>query len=211
MNTKDTRPVFIYWDNSNIYIEAQRLAQEKEGSEVQYRMRIKFDSLFELAHAGRSVSSAYAAGSVPPQLSMLWNRLENAGFKVKLQQRGEYSRREQGVDQELQLQMLQDGLDNNGDPGIIVLLTGDGSGFSQGEGFHATLERLYKRGWGIEVLSWQHSCNKAMREWTQKVGVFVALDDFYEQITFLEPPQPGETIGTSREAAPLDLTNRETV
>ena len=209
MNTKSTKPVFIYWDNSNIYIAAQQVAIDKEGSTVRHRVRIHFENLFELARAGREVGSAYALGSVPPELNMLWNKLENAGFKVDLQQRGELSGGEQGVDQALQLRMLQDGFDNNGSPGVIVLLTGDGSGFSQGEGFHATLERLYKRGWGIEVLSWKHSCNRSMHEWAKDVGVFVELDEYYDQVTFLAPPRPGESAGPDRFESPLDLTNRK--
>ena len=49
--------------------------------------------------------------------------------------------REQGVDQTLQTAMLRDAFDHNGSPGIAVLLTGDGSGFVDGVGFHADLER----------------------------------------------------------------------
>ena len=209
MNTKSAKPVFIYWDNSNIYIAAQQVAVEKEGASVRHRVRLHFDNLFELARAGREVGSAHALGSVPPELNMLWNKLENAGLKVDLQQRGELSGGEQGVDQALQLRMLQDGFDNNGRPGIVVLLTGDGSGFSRGEGFHATLDRLHKRDWGIEVLSWKHSCNRAMREWAEDVGIFVELDEYYNQITFLAPPRPGESVGPDRFESPIDLTTRK--
>ena len=35
--------VFIYWDNSNIFLEARRLAEELEsGPEARYRVRINF-------------------------------------------------------------------------------------------------------------------------------------------------------------------------
>ena len=53
--------------------------------------------------------------------------------------------REQGVDQALQTAMLRDAFDYNGNPGIAVMLTGDGSGFDDGVGFHADLERMYNR------------------------------------------------------------------
>ena len=209
MSAGTSKPVFIYWDNSNIFIAAQQLAIQAEGPEMQYRVRLHFENLFELARADRQVGSAYAVGSVPPELNMLWNKLENTGFKVDLQERGDLSGGEQGVDQALQLRMLEDGLDNNGNPGIVVLLTGDGSGFNPGVGFHATLDRLYKRNWGIEVLSWKHSCSKAMREWAEDAGVFVALDDYYDQVTFLTPPRPSEKAGPPRYANAVDLTNRK--
>ncbi len=51
----------------------------------------------------------------------------------------------------LQLRMLEDALDYNGDPGIVVLLTGGGAGYLEGAGFHSTLELMYKRRWCIET------------------------------------------------------------
>jgi hypothetical protein len=77
------------------------------------------------------------------------------------------------------------GLDQT-DPQIAVLLTGDGRGYSDGVGYHADIERLQKRGWGVEVLSWDISCNGGLRQWAVASGVYVKLEDFYESVTFLE-------------------------
>lgn len=93
----------------------------------------------------------------------------------------------------------------------MVLLTGDGSGYSQVGGFHTALELLHKMGWGIELLSWRHSCKRLMRECAETNGVFIALDDFYHSITFLEPSRPGQPLASARQSDPLDLTNRPTV
>ncbi len=80
-------------------------------------------------------------------------------------------------------------LDHLDDPDIVVLITGDGAAF------HAALERLHARGWQrIEILSW-----------AQSNGEFVALDDFYEAITFLEPSRPGHEFAPARDSRPLDL------
>ena len=47
--------VFVYWDNSNIFHEMQRLAEERnEGPDARYRVRIHFDNLLRLAHADRA-------------------------------------------------------------------------------------------------------------------------------------------------------------
>ena len=116
--------------------------------------------------------------------------------------------REQGVDQALQTAMLRDAFDYNGDPGIAVMLTGDGAGFDDGVGFHADLERMRRRGWRVEVLSWRHSCNRAMRRWAEQYGRFVALDDFYQSVTFLEPPAPGRPHADPRAALPVDPGRR---
>ena len=202
--------VFIYWDNSNIYHEAQRLAEERNGTPgARYLIRIHFERLMDLARADREVGRAVAAGSVPPEMRQLWNRMENAGVEVSLFDRGDPSRREQDMpDRILQLKMLEDALDFNGDPGIVVLLTGDGAGYSEGAGFHATLERMHRRGWRIEILSWAHATNARMRRWAEENGIFIALDDFYDSITFREPSRPGHELAPARDASPLDLSLR---
>ena len=202
--------VFIYWDNSNIFHEAQRLAEEhNHGPDARYRVRINFTNMLRLAHADRPVERAYAAGSVPPEMRQLWNRLESQGVEVHLFNRGNTGSGEQEMpDRVLQLRMLEDGWDYNGTPGIVALLTGDGAGYLEGAGFHRTLERMHNRGWRVEILSWAHSCNQRMRHWAQENGVFVALDDFYESVTFLEPSSPGYELAPSRDSAPLDLSLR---
>ena len=200
--------VFIYWDNSNIYISATEITAEREGPDARYRLRLYFRNLLRLASADRPIESAIAVGSVPPELRNVWTRLENEGIKVELSERGALHGTEQGVDQKLQANMLRNALDYNGDPGIAVLLTGDGSGFYDGVGFHADLERMHRKGWRIEVLSWSYSCNRRMKEWAEQNGKFIALDDFYESITFLEPPRPGQAVAEPRYETPIDLSRR---
>ena len=204
--------VFIYWDNSNIFLEAQRLAEERNsGPDARYRVRVDFASMLRLAHADRPVERARAAGSVPPEMRQLWNRLESPGVEVQLFDRGSAGAGEQEMpDRILQLRMLEDGWDYNGDPGIAVLLTGDGAGYQEGAGFHRTLERMHDHGWRVEILSWAHSCNQRMRSWAQENGVFIALDDFYDSITFLEPSRPGHPLALSRDSTTMDLSLRPT-
>ena len=202
------KKVFIYWDDSNVFISAREAAVEREGEAVRFRVRIHFRNLLELAHARRDVEHATAVGSIPPELRHVWNRLENEGVTVQLLERGAVQGREQGVDQALQTVMLRDGFDYNGTPGIAVMLTGDGAGFHDGVGFHADLERMRRRGWDVEVLSWRHGCNRRMREWAEENGKFIALDDFYESVTFLESAAPGQPLAPPRHAVPVDLARR---
>ena len=75
--------VFVYWDNSNIFIGARDVAEEREGRSVRHRVRIDFKAMMRLAHADRPVEKAIAAGSVPSELRALWNRLEAAGVQVE--------------------------------------------------------------------------------------------------------------------------------
>ena len=108
--------VFIYWDNSNIFHEAQRLAEQQgEGPDARYRVRIHFENMLRLAHADRPLEKALAVGSVPPEMRQLWNRMESEGVEVRLFDRGEQDM----PDRLLQLRMLEDALDHNGDPGVV--------------------------------------------------------------------------------------------
>jgi hypothetical protein len=116
----------------------------------------------------------------------VWGRLtKKTGIVPELQERGEGSGREQGVDQALQVWMLRT-LSDVHPPEIAVLLTGDGAGYEDGAGFWADLQRMHKRGWGVEVISWDLACKGRLREWAKKVGVYVPLEDHYESVTFVE-------------------------
>ena len=172
--------VFIYWDNSNIFHEAQRLAAEQEeGPGARYRVRIHFENMLRLAHADRLLRKARAAGSVPPEMRQLWNRMEGMRSGSSLV-RPRYARpRRTGY--------AGSGIaaSNAGRrPGfqrrsrIAVLLTGDGAGYREGGGFHSTLERMHRRGWRVEILSWAHSTNQRMRRWAEANGIFVSLERF---------------------------------
>ena len=202
--------VFVYWDASDILHEAQRLAGEREADPgARHLVRINFDAMLRLAHAGREVRHAVAAGSAPPEMRQLWNRLESRGVEAELFDRGGPERGARDMPGRLlQLRMLEDALDHSGDPGVAALLTGDGAGYPEGAGFRGTLERMRKRGWRVEILSWAHSCNQRMRRWAEENGVFVALDDFYEAVTFVEPSRPGFGFSPARHSAPLDLSRR---
>ena len=89
----DVDRVFIYWDNSNLFHEAQRLAAERsEGPNAQYRVRVHFDNMLRLAHADRPIERALAVGSVPQEMRQLWNRMESTGIEVHLFDRGSRDR-----------------------------------------------------------------------------------------------------------------------
>lgn len=175
--------VFIFWDNSNIYIAAQEAAANRERGFASREIRIHFDNLYKLACAGRPVTKAVCVGSIPPEMDAVWSNLRAAGVTVELFERGEQTGKEQGIDQCLQVHMLRALVDAE-KPAVAVLLTGDGAGYDSGAGFHADLERLHKKGWGIEVLSWDVVCNKRLKAWAQANGMYVPLESHYEEVTF---------------------------
>ena len=76
--------VYVYWDHSNIMLEAQNIAQETESAElgvdVGRRLHLDFHNLLLLAHENIPLVKAVAAGSVPPEMETMWNRLEQGMF-----------------------------------------------------------------------------------------------------------------------------------
>ncbi len=179
-----SQKLFVFWDNSNIYIPAQNVAKHHEKFGDIKALRIHFQNLVDLVRVGRPIEYGIVVGSVPPELKSVWDRLRKTGFEVELYERGENTHKEQGVDQCLQVHMLRTLADH--DPAVAVLLTGDGSGYMEGAGFHADMERMYNKGWGIEVVSWDSACNPKLRDWAQSVGEYVRLEDYYESVTFME-------------------------
>ena len=95
----DMKKVFIYWDDSNIWIAGKSVVEEREGEGVAVRMRIHFRNLLQLAHGGRDIGRAVAAGSVLPELRHIWNQMENNDVEVHLLEQGAIHGGEQGVDQ----------------------------------------------------------------------------------------------------------------
>ena len=101
--------------------------------------------------------------------------------------------KEQGVDQCLQVHMLRVLADFP--PSVAVLLTGDGRGYAEGVGFFADLKAHASKGWGIEVLSWDSACHDKLKKWARRVGEYVALEDYYENITFIEGGRKVKPLG----------------
>ena len=189
--------VHIIWDNSNIFLSGKSHCAGLEQKE--HSFRICFEHLIDLAADGRPVEQVFCVGSVPPPTDSVWGHIEKiTGKKPELYERGAESGKEQAVDQALQTRMLRLGYDID-PPETIVLLSGDGSGYEDGIGFFADVKRLHKLGWNIEIAAWSPNCKRAMKEWAENNGIFIPLESFYSEITFLEK---------LRSVKPLNLDDR---
>lgn len=173
----------IFWDNSNIWLVGRNVCSIKEPGDEQ-AFRVHFANLLDFVCNDRPVSFAYVAGSVPPNNDQLWQRFKNIGCEVKTQERGDISGREVAVDEAIQLEMANRVLDIT-PPETMILLTGDGNGYSNGKGFIKQLERAHKHGWSVEVVSWDNGCNRQLKSFAQRNGVYRPLEPAYDKITFI--------------------------
>ena len=202
----DDGVVHIFWDHSNLFARMQDTCDDRQGGGIEPRhrldARLSFPRAFDFARCGRKVEKAVAAGSVPPDLVALWQRLGAAGLIVDVQERGALSGKEVGVDQALQLEMMTSVVDRK-KPAVAVLLSGDGD-------YRPYLDRMLKAGWGVEVLSFSKGFSPRLQQIARGSGGrgrYLKLDPWYTQLTYLQ-----DISGTViRQNDPLDLKGRPKV
>jgi uncharacterized LabA/DUF88 family protein len=207
----DETAVHLFWDNSNLFARMQDTCDDRKdgtGLEAGRRLdaRLNFRNIFEFARAERTVEKAVAVGSVPPGLMALWEKLGKVGMIVGLQERGAESGKEQAVDEALALEMLTSLVDRE-QPAVAVLLSGDG-------GFRPYVDRLLKKGWGVEVCCFSKGfSSKLTRIATGSGGrgKYVRLDPWYFQLTYLQQLRIDGIPELTRPSEPLDLRGRPKV
>jgi len=173
----------IFWDNSNIWLVGRGVCEKWEPGD-EWGFRIHFGNLLDFVVNGRQVREALVGGSIPPNNDPLWQRFASLGIKVNKQERGASTGGEVAVDEIIQLEMANRVLDVT-PPETMVLLTGDGSGYLDGQGFIKQLERAHKHGWKVEVISWDEGCNRHLKAFAQAKGTYRPLEPEYEKITFV--------------------------
>lgn len=176
--------VYIVWDNSNIhYGGLNQVFPTKEPGQQRELYRTHFLNLLNLVTARRQIGQIFFVGSTPPESDSIWTYLSGIGIipqKIPRAKSGENNT----TDYLLQTHLLRLGYEP--DIGTIALLSGDGAGIRQGEGFFADLIRLKNRGWNIEVYSWEENCHHDMKVYAEENGRFINLSDYYFHITFLQ-------------------------
>ncbi len=182
----------IFMDNSNIFGGAQRTAESLEKAPWP-SVRVDYGHLFRLLTHGKNKSQGVSmlAGSVPPGNEALWEAAKHAGFDTTLLKRVENddgSLIEQGVDEAIHLKIANLLLDTE-NPEILIIATGDGKDTEQGSSFTQQVRRAAKRGWKVEIWSWDSQLSKRLRdtrlEFADQVTVF-RLDKWYRSIVFLK-------------------------
>jgi hypothetical protein len=179
------RPVYFFLDYSNIAISAQDVGWLSDGHAARHSIRLHARNLRALAQRNRDWKFGFAAAGLHATCPSLCRHFEEASINIHVSERGNNSNREQNVDERIQYEMLRLTKKCH-ERGTVVLATGDGAGSTRGEGFHSVLENLLEHGYSIELLSWKHSLNSDLRLWVETHGRYIALDSFYQDITFIE-------------------------
>jgi len=172
---------YAYVDNSNVFIEGQRVAAVAKGMALDiddaikrrvfdFNWRLDFGKLHQILFGERyEVGCAKLWGSLTPQDSF-WKAAERKGWQVTTYERS--SEMEKGVDVAMAYQIAKDATHIDKALSEIILVTGDSD-------FVPVVHDLVAGGYNVIVVFWSHAASK-LREETQ----FVALDQWLEQLTY---------------------------
>lgn len=171
----------LFIDNSNVFIEGQRVARDAfhYDDQLVMRFRVNYGALLDFVRQDRGLKEAVLVGSRPPSNDALWNRLEQLGIEPRIFERSYHTGREKRVDAEL-TNAIRDTLEDNPEPGTIALVAGD-------QDYVPTLERCLKKGWSVELFFWAQA-SSSLKELP---GVaFTDLATGFSDVTFVEKELP---------------------
>lgn len=182
--------LFVYVDNSNVWIEGRRASAIQKGlAHSAHEAKTKdildpgwsydFGRLYELAcPEGSKVGRSILFGSKPPANDSLWELARDKGFEVEVFERSAGGR-EKEVDTGIVTTMLDDSRDfmqaERGDK--AVLLAGD-------RDYVPALKSLKRRGFGTRVVFWEHA---TARDLAREADEFIALDPHLEFLALRSP------------------------
>ena len=163
----------IYIDNSNVFIEGQRVSAIKKGMVLNIHdaivnkvldsgYRLDFGKLYHFLTGGdhNNVKRAILFGSRPPENDSVWNAPKKAGFEVELEDRN-VANKEKKIDTGIVTRMVEDSYDlANKEIDTITLVAGDGD-------YVPVVKRLRARGFNVDVAFWDHASAELKRECTR--------------------------------------------
>ncbi len=172
--------IYLYVDNSNLFIEGKRASAVKKGlSKNIYdamnnqvfdnSWRLDFGNLHKYvgSELGDSIASASLFGSKPPANDSVWKMANQNGFTTNIFDRN-FANKEKKVDTSIITEMMSDAFQKvNKQNDKIVLVAGDAD-------FVPAIESLRNAGFEVHVFFWGHASNEL------KVSVgsnFHSLDD----------------------------------
>lgn len=176
---------YTYIDNSNVFIEAQRVSAISLGMAVDlqdafdrrvfnFSYKLDYGKLFEYFCGNeREVGCAKLWGSPPPSDSF-WKMVEFKGFEVKTYDRS-VAGKEKKVDVAIAHQITKDAytvIDKN--TSEIVLVAGD-------KDYMPVIEDLKNEGHRVVVVFWDH----AAREVREAASQFISMNQWLDYLQFV--------------------------
>lgn len=175
---------FTYVDNSNVFIEGQRVSAVRRGQApnvyhamkcriMDFSWRLDYGALHDIVCGQPAeIGASYLWGSPPPGDSF-WKMVERYGFDVTTYDRN-VAGKEKKVDVAIAHRITKDAYSGLVQKGIdeITLVAGD-------KDYVPVVKDLVENGHTVDVAFWQH----AAQELKQVASEFVSLDPYLEALT----------------------------
>jgi hypothetical protein len=168
----------LYLDNSNVFIEGQRVSAARKAGQALSRdldkqYRLDFGKLIEIACGfNADLGKLMFYGSEPPPTDSVWRVAKQYGFKNKIFQRSKHNK-EKMVDTQLTVDLMKDvytELDPASDR--IIIVAGDAD-------YVPAIEAARDRGFYVKVAFWQHASGAIKRAGSE----FLALNGHLMDLT----------------------------
>ena len=186
--SSDTAGIWIFVDDSNVWIEAKKLQSSLKNFKTgeDHRLRIDMGKLASVIARDRYVESGTLYAAEPPPLVDVWRNTENkAGWYVD---RSEFRRRSSTKGKQIDAKLVADATATAIMTPIhqrttMAFVTGDTN-------VVPALEKIMKQeGWAIEIYMWTQSIAKSLMEFSQDPNhsgrvKIIPLNDHLDKISF---------------------------
>lgn len=175
----------IYADNSNVFIEGQRVSAVENGNALNihdainrqifdHSYRLDFGKLYHFVvnNGSTDVECAMLFGSRPPPNDTLWAIAESAGFEPVIEDRNP-GNKEKKIDTGIVAAMFEHAYtqaDKSKD--IFVLVAGDGD-------YVPAVARLVDAGFRVDVAFWNHASQELQRVCSN----FIEMNPYFRDLS----------------------------
>ena len=178
---EDNDHVFIYVDDSNMWIEAKKLAANKLNFKCveDPRLRLDIGKVTDVVANNRKVAWGILYGSEPPPIDSVWQKIRERGWKVIITQRSSFTGKEKQVDHQMvaDITALVSGCIVKGK---IVMVSGDAD-------MIPAISKSLQMKWSTEIWMWGNGVSNALKQLAEENPRLMSiniLDSRLEEVTF---------------------------
>lgn len=178
---EDNDHVFIYVDDSNMWIEARKLAANKLNLKCveDPRLRLDIGKVTDVIANNRKVAWGILYGSEPPPIDSVWQKIRERGWKVITTQRSSFTGKEKQVDHQMvaDITALVSGCIVKGK---IVMVSGDAD-------MIPAISKSLQMKWSTEIWMWGNGVSNALKQLAEENPGLMSiniLDSRLEEVTF---------------------------
>lgn len=180
--------LFVYVDNSNLWIEGMRISAVKKGLAASLKSAMDlhitdhgwsydFGKLYKaVCPEGQTIGRSSLFGSRPPENDSLWELARREGFEVFTFDRN-FSNKEKEVDVAIATQIVEDSFLYMKADDRVVLVSGD-------RDYLPPIESLERRGIPTTIAFWSHATATDLKK---SSADFFPLDTLFNYLTHAHP------------------------